>query len=132
VTCGTSAWTLGCNLLVEAHVRFDRGDPDFELLALVDFALLELGQPDIDAIDFCAEHINAPVEPRDVLFGPICSTTRLRIELRKKMSPPEVWRLRTTESCRKGASCSVVPGSWQQPRKCPCAFAAVRIVVNVI
>jgi hypothetical protein len=33
---------LGGDFLVEAEVPFDRGDADFELLALVDFVFLEI------------------------------------------------------------------------------------------
>jgi hypothetical protein len=47
---------------------FNSRDADFELLAFVDFIFLKLGQLDIDAIDFCAERINAQVEPRNVLL----------------------------------------------------------------
>ena len=41
VTSGTSAWNLRRNLLVDPEMLFNRRDADFELLALVDFALLE-------------------------------------------------------------------------------------------
>jgi hypothetical protein len=41
----------GGDFLVEAEVFFDCGDADFELLAFVDFVLLELGQLGVETVD---------------------------------------------------------------------------------
>jgi hypothetical protein len=54
----------GGDLHVDAEVIFDRGDTDFELEALVDFVLLELGQLRVDAVNFCIELVDAAVEAR--------------------------------------------------------------------
>jgi hypothetical protein len=42
----------GGNLLVDAEMLFDCGDADFELEALIYFALLKLGQLGVKAINF--------------------------------------------------------------------------------
>jgi hypothetical protein len=63
----------GGDLLVEAEVRFDRGDADFKLEAFVDFALLELGQLGVetiylrrkvglDAVDLGVELVDAAIK----------------------------------------------------------------------
>jgi hypothetical protein len=80
VTCGTSAWSLRRNLLVDPEVLLDRGDANFELEALVDFALLEFRQlraqainvadeGGLDAINLCLEFVEARIEPGDVILG---------------------------------------------------------------
>jgi hypothetical protein len=54
-------------------VLLNRRNADFELLALVDFALLELGQLRVEAIDLRVQLINAAIKPRfaggKVVFG---------------------------------------------------------------
>jgi hypothetical protein len=58
----------------------DVGHANFKLEALVDFVLLELGQPGVeainfsrklglDAVDLCVELVDALVQPGDVVFG---------------------------------------------------------------
>jgi hypothetical protein len=52
----------GSDLLVEAEVFFDRGDADFELLAFVDFVLLEFGELGVEAIYLCVKLVDAAIE----------------------------------------------------------------------
>jgi hypothetical protein len=63
----------GGDLLVEAEVLFNRCDADFELLAFVDFVLLELGQLGVEAIEFRVELVDTTVEARldccEIVFG---------------------------------------------------------------
>jgi hypothetical protein len=56
------------DLFVEAEMFFNRGDADFELEAFVDFALLELGQLGVKAVDVVFGcHLSAKI--RDVVLG---------------------------------------------------------------
>jgi hypothetical protein len=70
--------TYGCVFFC-GWLLFDRSDADFKLEALVDFVLLKLGQPGVeainfscklglDAVDLCVKLVDASVKAGDVVF----------------------------------------------------------------